>query len=376
MSAVDCAIPIEIPFGTKNLNLKDYITKSPGKKRNASKEGFEIEQKFGAELLDYVNKTQKHGFRNYVIDPDSLCTNFKLYIAGEAITENDINFSFYRESWLVRSFNKFFYLRDSENVAIQSKYYSSDVPFEKILKDMVHCLMTHRIGYNLQANSIIVCKEKSIDSSLEHKLKNEFRIPVMTEDELGSDYGVIKSKGKNLISMSKFINNSGKEGYWDKIRTNYVGDLTVLDESNVFRDKLRLVNIIWVDSLKDEFSTVEESLNYQLNYLNPEYYIYASGSSINSKEDKISPKGREFLELMNAKSASYNSIKEVLNDCKFFREFKKINYTPFGIGKEVIGQCESNVYRHLKDLEGSEHFNFKTLSRATERFLSSIPHVR
>lgn len=357
----------EIVFGNKNL--EKYLPKS---KRNASKEGFKMEQDFAEVLFKYCGITQKHGFRNYVIDEDSLCTNLKLYVCGEAITENDINFSFWRKSWIIRSFNKLFYFRDAENVAIQSKYYTSDVPFEKLLKDIVHELMTRRIGYNLQDNSVIVCKEKNIDSSLESRIKNEFRIPVITEDKLGHDYGIIKSKGKNMISMSRYVND-----YWDKIRTHYIGDLTVLDENSIFRNKLRLINVIWVDSLKDEFETIKESLNYQLNYLNPEYYVYASGSSIDSKEDKISPKGKDFLELMNAKGASYDFISKQLSKGKFFKTFKKINYEPFGIGKEAVGQCESNIYRHLKDLEGtSKSMNFKTISKTVSDFLNKTPHVR
>lgn len=326
-----------------------------------SRKGYDTEKEIALSLLECQGVKQKTRFRTYVIDPESVCVNLKLQIAGKAVTENDINLSFKRSSWIVKKFHKLFMLRDAENVAIQSKAYSSRVAFEKVMKDILHALMTRKIGYNLQGNTIVI-KEEDGDSLLERKLRHEFRVPVMTEDELGQEYDVIKTVGNNSLSMSKYVNEE-----WRTKRIK-LGELTILDKGHLWWRGLKLANVLRVGLInEEEYERVSNAFRNTIDKLNLERYIYVATKG-------ISPKGQRFLEMINSRVMTIDDLESIISKGRFFKEVKKIDYEPFGIGREVLGGAESTLYDPLDNFiyEQGAHdlMNFDNLTEAVTKFLT------
>ncbi len=319
-------------------------------------DGAVAEEEIGKTFLKERNIPQKTTFRKYLINEVTL--NTKLTIGGKPVSENDVNVILKRDSWIVNSFNRLFYLRDSENFAVQSKAHQRRIGYGYASHDVINLLMTKIISYNLEAGTLII-KENG-KSILEEKLKAKYKVPVFTEDKLGNYYGVIKKIGNNKLNFKKY-----KDGSW-KHQSIKLGELTVLDEGSFFR-KLKLVNIIYVDEInKENYNRIDSALDAEVTYLNHSRYAYVT-------PEGVEPKGAEFIKRMNGKVVNLETLDNILKKGKLLKEFKKINYFPFGIGKEVLGRAESVMYELIKE---KGNFDTKDLTNAITYFLTKHHHIR
>ncbi len=325
---------------------------------NPSALGFAEEKNIAETISHYCGVKQQKGLRGYYINPESICTNLKLQVNGNEITENDINFTFKRSSWIANKFGELFYMNLSKGVAIQSKKYSSSVAFERVMHDIVHSLISYKVGQNLKDNTIIIVEDES-DKILERKLRLEFGVKVKSNDYL-SKYEFIKELGWNSISRNKFVNNSIEK----KTTRVKLGKLTIINTLL----GVKLINLNRVDCLNNEtYEELRSKLKLIKDYLKPSYYVYIA-------PEGVTPSGKKSLESINSKVINLESLEEILSNNKFFNEFNKIIYQPFGIALMALGEIESKLYSTLNYLiqasDLPKKVNEKNLIKATIKFLT------
>ncbi|HLE06498.1 MAG TPA: hypothetical protein VI790_04030 [Candidatus Nanoarchaeia archaeon] len=304
---------------------------------NHSLAGYEAEEAIARAIRALADVPQKYSNnifgRTYEIDKSSICTGLKLRVAGTTLTENDVNFLMKRKSRVVRSLNKFFLVTDTENVALQSKFYNKEVAFEKVNKDIIHALMTHNLGFNLKANTVVITQSRG-DFILESKLKAEYNVRIVNADSL-SKYEVRHILGDNTIAWRPFEESS--DNFVNKNLS--IGKLTLLDDGHSFWKGLKLANFIYVDCIGNEeaYESVRAPLHAMNTYLNPEYYGYLATSGVDTKSAR-------FLSSVNARSMVPADFYSILRHGAFFSEFKKLKFDyNFGYGKVVAGQIEQEL---------------------------------
>ncbi len=351
-------------FGNPTSGITILIKKQLIKKLmpSTTKVGHEAEKNIIECFYENKGVIQRHGRKRYIIDPEKLYTNIKLTICSKKLTEQDCAATLKRKSRLIRFLNKLFYVKDEVQVFIQSKKYNKRVSFEKVLHDLVHTLMSAKIGENIIKGTYIVEEERT-DPLLEKVLESAFRVKILTRKEFENKHSLIELIGKNKISCNKYAPEKEQE------YAVMLGEMYLLDHRKWIKPCLKLKNVINVDTVYQENKeTLEEKLWAPRDFLNPEIYLYVASAG-------ISPKGRKFLEFANVKSVNYTKLNNVLKKGRLFKEFEKIKYSPFGIGEIAIGEVKSNLYAKLDELNydskygKSKLINYKTLQNAINRFI-------
>jgi hypothetical protein len=75
--------------------------------------------------------------------------------------------------------------------------------------------------------------------------------------------------------------------------------------------------------------------------LNPEYYVYIA-------TEGVGPKADSFLRNIGARVMTLENFSSVLKKGTFFSEFKRLQYEPFGVGLQSLGEAEANMYSLLE----------------------------
>ncbi|MFA5406820.1 MAG: hypothetical protein WC307_05700 [Candidatus Nanoarchaeia archaeon] len=334
-----------------------------------SARGYETEKEIATNIKLLAGIKQKHGFRSYEIAPESVCTGLKLYINNQVLTENDVNFSLKRSSWVVNTFNDLFMVTDTENVAIQSKDYNGKVPTEKVTKDIVHLLMTRRLGFNLKANTMIVCQDKN-DPILESRLRSEFNVKIVNSN-IFSKYEAARIVGINSLAWNPYDELNNK---WVPKKVE-LGKLSILDDGHSFWKGLKLANLIYADCINNEtYKEIKEPLTAMNQHLNPEFYVYLTSNG-------IGPKSEKFLDSVNGRYMAPADFDLIINNHSFFDEFSRISYKkPFGLIKEAEGLAEASLYASLNDLLNESDKNKlvteKNLINAVSKSLHKRSYVK